>query len=73
VDLLRRARVSYKVIGAAASVRVHAVEEYYRASEAGFRHLLRTPGYREDELGRLGLELIVGRTVDAIRKSVAYR
>ena len=36
---------------AATPVRVHAVEEYYRASDAEFRQLLKTRGYREDELG----------------------
>src|SRR6266542_2279465 len=36
---------------AAMPVRVHAVEEYYRASDAEFRQLLKTRGYREDELG----------------------
>ena len=36
---------------AAAPVRVHAVEEYYRAGDVEFRQLLRTRGYREDEVG----------------------
>lgn len=36
---------------AATPVRVHAVEEYYRASDDEFRRLLRTRGYREEELG----------------------
>jgi creatinine amidohydrolase/Fe(II)-dependent formamide hydrolase-like protein len=36
----------------ATPVRIHAVEEYYRASDVEFRHLLKTRGYREDELGR---------------------
>jgi len=104
---------------AATAVRVHAVEEYYRASDAEFRQLLKSRGYREDELGRhagltdtslmlavdprmvrqgrgqprvgagdgvdgdparasaelgrLGVELIVTRTVDAIKKSIAPR
>ena len=104
---------------AATPVRVHAVEEYYRASDAEFRQLLKARGYREDELGRhagltdtslmlavdprmvrmgrlqprpaagdgvdgdpsrasaelgrLGVELIVTRTVDAIKKSIASR
>lgn len=104
---------------AATPVRVHAVEEYYRASDVEFRQLLKTRGYREDELGRhagltdtslmlaidphmirmgrlqsragagdgvdgdpsrasaelgrLGVELIVTRTVDAIKKSIASR
>ena len=31
--------------------RVHAIEEYYRASEADFRRLLAARGYRPDELG----------------------
>jgi creatinine amidohydrolase len=106
---------------AAAGVRVHTVEAYYRAADDEFRQLLRTRGYREDELGshagladtsltlaidprlvrterlrpgtglrggdgvagdpsrataelgRLGTELIVTRTVEAIRKSLARR
>lgn len=101
--------------------RVHAVEEYYRASTAGVHALLKARGYRDDELGRhagladtalmlaveprlvragrwaggagrpdvdgvdgdpsrasaeLGqpaIELIVSRTVDAIRRSIARR
>src|SRR6266498_67796 len=36
---------------AAAPVRVHAVEEYYRAGDVEFRQLLKTQDYREDELG----------------------
>ena len=36
---------------AATPVRVHAIEEYYRASEAGFDELLRQRGYRAEELG----------------------
>jgi len=36
---------------AATPVRVHAVEEYYRAGDVEFRQLLRTRGHREDELG----------------------
>jgi len=106
---------------AGSPVRVHAVEEFYRAGEAEFRQLLKTRGYREDELGthagltdtslmlaidprlvrserlrpgtglrggdgvagdpsrasaelgRLGVEMIVARTVDAIRTSIAHR
>ncbi len=105
----------------ATAVRVHAVEEYYRVSDTGFRQLLKARGYREDELGshagltdtslmlatdplmvrmgrlrpgtglrdgdgvdgdpsrasaelgRLAVELIVPRTVEAIRKSIAHR
>jgi creatinine amidohydrolase/Fe(II)-dependent formamide hydrolase-like protein len=99
-----------------ARVRVHAIEEYYRAATAGFRDLLRSRGYRADELGehadladtsltlaleprlvrtsgvepappgprgadgdwqrasaelgRLGVELIVSRTVAAIKESL---
>ena len=94
-------------------VRAHAVEEYYRASEAEFPQLLKSKGYSEAEvgthagladtslmlavdprlvrtnrlqpgegvngdprranpqLGQLGVDLIVTRTVDAIRKAVA--
>ena len=100
---------------------MHAIEEYYRASEAGFGQLLRSRGYGEEEvgthagladtslmlgvdsrlvrtdrlksgvkpeagdgvkgdprranaeLGQLGIELIVTRTVEAIRKAVARR
>jgi creatinine amidohydrolase len=107
----------------ATPVRVHAIEEYYRASEAGFHELLRQRGYGEEELGahaglsdtslmlavdprlvrpdrlgpapgaaaggrsrtgvdgdparasadlgRLGVELIVTKTVEAIRQSIA--
>lgn len=98
-------------------VRVHAVEQYYRAATDGFRRLLKARGYRDDELGghaaladtsltlaldprlvrpqaqqdvapgaasgvdgdprrasaelgRLGVELIVATTVDAIRQSI---
>ena len=106
---------------AATPVRVHAIEEYYRAGDGEFRQLLRSRGYREDELGshagladtslalavdprlvrmgrlrpgtglrdgdgvdgdptrataelgRIGEELIVTRTVEAIRKSIARR
>lgn len=105
----------------ATPVRVHAIEEYYRASTAGFGQLLKARGYREDELGvhgalpdtaltlavdprmvraegrrddvkageatgvdgdprrasaelgRLGVDLIVTRTVDAIRVSINRR
>ena len=32
-------------------VRVHAVEEYYRAAGSGFAHLLASRGYRADEIG----------------------
>jgi creatinine amidohydrolase/Fe(II)-dependent formamide hydrolase-like protein len=98
---------------AAADVRAHAIEEYYRASEAEFPQLLKSKGYREQEvgthagladtslmlavdprlvrtdrlqpgdgvhgdprrstagLGQLGVDLVVTRTVDAIRKAVA--
>lgn len=106
---------------AATAVRVHAIEEYYHASEAGFRQMLKAKGYRDNELGshaaltdtsltlaidprlvradrlrpgtglgdgdgvdgdpsrasaelgRLGVEAIVTRTVDAIRQSIARR
>jgi creatinine amidohydrolase len=102
-------------------VRVHGIEEYYRAAETEFPRLLTTRGYREEEigrhagladtslmlavdprlvradrlrpgarsyeatgvdgdasraspeLGRVGVELIVSRTVEAIRKSIARR
>jgi len=105
----------------ASAVRVHAIEEYYRAATAGFRDLLKARGYRADELGehaalpdtaltlaldprlvrsnvlrsaeslggntgvdgdprrasaelgRLGVEAIVERTVDAIRRAIAPR
>src|SRR5438477_2392625 len=36
---------------ASAPVRVHAVGEYYRASQDEFRQLLKARGYRDDELG----------------------
>jgi creatinine amidohydrolase/Fe(II)-dependent formamide hydrolase-like protein len=101
---------------AGARVRVHAIEEYYRAATTGFRELLRAKGYRADELGehadladtaltlaleprlvrtsggepapsgpsgadgdwrrasaelgRLGIDLIVSRTVAAIKESI---
>jgi len=106
---------------AAAPVRVHAIEAYYRAATSGFREILKSRGYRDDELGghaalpdtslmlaldprlvrteprrddlapgeatgvdgdprrasaelgRLGVELIVARTVDAIRESITQR
>jgi creatinine amidohydrolase len=104
---------------AAQPIRVHAVEEYYRASESEFGRLLKNKGYPEQEvgthagladtsltlavdprlvrtdrlqsakpgggdgtngdprrssaeLGRLGVDLIVARTVDAIRKAVGH-
>jgi creatinine amidohydrolase len=103
---------------ASASARVHAVGEYYRASEDEFRQLLKARGYRDDELGshasladtslmlavdprlvrkdrlrrgtgpagdgvdgdpsrasaelgRLGVEAIVARTVSAVRTAIA--
>jgi len=103
---------------AATPVRVHAIEEYYRASETEVAQLYRARGYREAELGRhagltdtalmlatdprmvrtdrlhpggagdgvdgdptrataelgrAGVDLIVQRTVAAIRKSIAHR
>src|SRR5262244_568171 len=36
---------------AAKPVRVHAIEEYYRASESEFRRLLEGKGYRDEEIG----------------------
>ena len=96
----------------ATAVRAHAIEEYYRASEAEFAQLLKSKGYREDEvgthagladtslmlavdptmvrtnrlrqgdgthgdparsnpqLGQLGVDLIVTRTVETIKKAV---
>src|SRR5262249_4473075 len=104
---------------AGSPARVHAVEEYYRAATVDFPQLLRSRGYRDDEvgthagladtslmlaldprlvravatrpgpeetsgvsgdpsrasaeLGQLGVELIVSRTVEAIRKCVPRR
>jgi creatinine amidohydrolase/Fe(II)-dependent formamide hydrolase-like protein len=102
---------------AATPVRVHAIAEYYRASETEFAELLRSRGYSEAEigkhaglldtalmlaidsrlvrrdrlrpdaadgvngdpsrataaLGQLGVDLIVTRTADAIKKAVAAR
>src|SRR3954471_19170937 len=97
-----------------APVRVHGVEEYYRASEGEFGRLLTSKGFREEEvgthagladtsltlavdprlvrtdrlqpgggangdprrssaeLGQLGVDLIVTRTVDAIRKATSH-
>jgi creatinine amidohydrolase len=105
---------------AAQPVRVHGIEEYYRASESEFGKLLMSKGYREGEvgthagladtsltlavdphlvradhlqprasmengdgtkgdpsrssaeLGQLGVDLIVRRTVDAIRKATSH-
>jgi creatinine amidohydrolase/Fe(II)-dependent formamide hydrolase-like protein len=113
------ARLNREWAGAAA--RVHDVEEYYRAADVEFHQLLKSRGYRDQEvgvhaaladtslmlaidprmvrterlrsgaavkdadgvtgdptrasaeLGRLGEELIVARTVDAIKKSIARR
>jgi creatinine amidohydrolase len=98
---------------AATSVRVHAIEEYYRAGQADFARLLKSKGFHDEELGthagladtslmlatdqrliradrlrsgegvngdpsrssaelgQLGVDLIVTRTVDAVRKAVA--
>jgi len=98
---------------AATGVRVHAIEEYYRAGQAEFARLLKSKGFRDEEvgthagladtslmlatdprlvradrprsgegvngdpsrssaeLGQLGVDLIVTRTVDAVRKAVA--
>jgi creatinine amidohydrolase len=98
---------------AATAVRVHAIEEYYRASQAEFARLLKSRGFRDEEvgthagladtslmlatdprlvradrlrsgegvngdpsrssaeLGQLGVDLIVTRTVDTVRKAVA--
>jgi creatinine amidohydrolase/Fe(II)-dependent formamide hydrolase-like protein len=103
---------------AATGVRVHAIEEYYRAGEIDVPRLLRARGYTDAELGRHagltdtalmlatdarmvradrlrpgspgdgvdgdptrataelgrpGVELIVSRTVDAVRKSITHR
>jgi len=106
---------------AAAPVRVHAIEEYYRTADVELPRLLGERGYRKEdlglhagltdtslmlavdprmarpgrlrpdswppgasgvsgdpsrasaELGRLGVELIVARTAEAIRKSIARR
>jgi len=103
---------------ASTPVRVHAIEEYYRAAEGDVPRLLRARGYRDGELGRhagltdtalmlatdsrmvrtdrlrsghegdgvdgdpsrataelgrAGAELIVTRTVEAIRKSITHR
>ena len=105
----------------AGPVRAHAIEEYYRAATSGFRELLKTQGYRPEELGehaalpdtsltlaldprlvrtdllrawpavgddtgvegdprrasadlgRLGVDLIVSRTVAAIKESTTRR
>ncbi|MBV8335692.1 MAG: creatininase family protein [Alphaproteobacteria bacterium] len=100
---------------ATSPVRVHAILEYYRASESDFAQLLKGKGYQEaaigshagladtslmlatdpslvrtnrlqpgegvhgdpslsnPQLGQLGVDLIVTRTVEAIRKAVARR
>lgn len=103
---------------AATGVRVHAIEEYYRAAEVEVPRLLKARGYTDaelgrhagltdtalmlatdarlvradrlrpgspgdgvdgdptratTELGRPGVELIVSRTVDAVRKSITHR
>jgi creatinine amidohydrolase len=99
---------------AAQPVRVHGIEEYYRASESEFARLLMSKGYREEEvgthagladtsltlavdphlvrtdrlqpgdgakgdprrssaeLGQLGVDLVVTRTADAIRKATIH-
>jgi creatinine amidohydrolase len=102
----------------ATGVRVHAIEEYYRAGEIGVPRLLKARGYTDAELGRHagltdtalmlatdprmvradrlrpgsagdgvdgdptrataelgrpGVELIVSRTVEAVRKSITHR
>jgi creatinine amidohydrolase/Fe(II)-dependent formamide hydrolase-like protein len=105
---------------AAKPVRVHAIEEYYRASESEFAQLLKSKGFRREEigthagladtsltlavdprlvradrlrpgakiesgdgvngdprqsnaeLGQLGLDLIVTRTVDAVRNATGH-
>ena len=96
------------------AIRVHGIEEYYRASESEFGRLLASKGFREEEvgthagladtsltlavdprlvrtdrlqpgdgangdprrssaeLGQLGVDLIVTRTVDAIRKAISH-
>src|SRR4029077_6269590 len=36
---------------AAASVRVHAIEEYYRAGQAEFARLLKSKGFGDEEVG----------------------
>src|SRR5207245_2381750 len=101
--------------------RVHAIEEYYRASESEFARLLKSKDFREEEigthagladtsltlavdprlvradrlrhgaklesgdgtngdprqssaeLGQLGVDLIVTRTVDAVRTATGHR
>ena len=104
---------------AGTTARVHAIDEYYRAADVEFPRLLKTRGYRDDELGshagladtslmlavdprmvrsgaprpgppeasgvsgdpsrasaelgRLGVDLIVSRTVEAIKTSIARR
>ena len=106
---------------AATPVRVHAIDDYYRAGTQGFRDILRARGYGDAEigghagladtslmlaidprlvrvdrlarspeasttdgvegdprassaeLGRLGVEVIVSRTVQAIQKAIAHR
>jgi len=103
---------------AGSPARVHAVEEYYRASEVEVPQLLKSRGYRDEELGRhagltdtalmlatdarmvradalraarpgegvdgdpsrataelgrVGADLVVARTVEAIRKSITHR
>jgi creatinine amidohydrolase len=68
----------------AGGARVHAIEEYYRAAETEVRADRLRPGSPGDgvdgdpsrataELGRPGVELIVSRTVDAVRKSISHR
>jgi creatinine amidohydrolase len=37
---------------ASGPVRVHAIEQYYRAATDGFRHLLNARGYRDAEVGQ---------------------
>ena len=117
---LRRAAALLDREWAASPARVHAIDEYYRASEEGFAALLRARGFPDREigthagladtslalavdpslvrekrlagpgldpadgvhgdprrasaeLGRLGADLVVERTVAAIRKATARR
>jgi creatinine amidohydrolase len=98
---------------AASGIRAHAIEEYYRASQTEFARLLKSKGFRDEELGshagladtslmmatdprlvradrlrpgegtsgdplrssaelgQSGVDLIVTRTLDSVRKAVA--
>ena len=48
---LQRVAARLNLEWAASAARVHAVDEYFRASETGFAELLRERGYADNEIG----------------------